>query len=101
MTADLTRDGLGLVVDGDDAGSPGLDRHHQGVLSAAPRPVVLLVAAHQGGAGVVSLLRVRVRAPVGDQGPSGRLERRARAQNGGASVEVLEADLRNSDDRVF
>ena len=44
---------------------------------------------------------MRVRAPVGDQGPGWRLERRARAQDGGASVEVLEADLRNSDDRVF
>ena len=77
MSADLARDGLGLVVDGDDAGPPGLDRHHQGVLPAAPRPALRL-AAHQGGAGVVRL-RVtrdpRGPAPVGDQGPGGRLER--------------------------
>ena len=35
-------------------------------------------------------------APVGDQGPGGRLEwRPGPAQDGGASVEVLESDLRN------
>ena len=103
MSTDLARDGLGLVVDGDDAGPPGLDRHHQGVLPAAPRPTLRL-AAHQGGAGVVRLgvtWDPRGAAPVGDQGPGGRLERGTRAQDGGASVEVLETDLRNPEDRVF
>ena len=100
MSADLARDGLGLVVDGDDAGPPGLDRHHQGVLPAAPRPALRL-AAHQGGAGVVRVRDTWGPAPVGDQGPGGRLERGTRAQDGGASVEVLEADLRNPEDRVF
>lgn len=100
MSADLARDGLGLVVDGDDAGPPGLDRHHQGVLPAAPRPALRL-AAHQGGAGVVRVWDTRGAAPVGNQGSGGRLERGTRAQDGGASVEVLEADLRNPEDRVF
>ena len=92
--ADLALDGLGLVIDGDDAGPPGLDRHHQGVLSAAPHPILRL-AAHQRGPGVVWVV-VRVGpAPVRDQGPGRGLERRAGAQDGGAPVEVLETDLRN------
>ena len=76
-------------------------------MSAAPRPIVRL-AAHQGGPGVVGGPGVgmtsdpgpRGGAPVGDQGPGGRLKWRPPAQDRGASVEVLESDLRNPDNQV-
>ena len=98
--ADLALDGLGLIIDGDDAGPPGLDRHHQRVLSAAPHSILRL-AAHQRGPGVVWVVVLvtsdhpRGPAPVGDQGSSRGLERRAGAQDGGAPIQVLEADFGN------